>query len=92
MWGLPSFELRDAVAVMKEIDACRKALPSHYIRVNGYDCRLGRQTVGLSFIVNRPKREPGFQLERSEGSDRRIRYSTRSYAAERPAGERYPEA
>ena len=89
MWGLPLFDLKDPAGVMQEIAACRKAFPDHYIRVNGYDRRLGRQTIGLSFIVNRPKHEPGFRLERSEGPDRRIRYTIRSYAAQRPSGERY---
>lgn len=89
MWGLPLFDLKDPAGVMQEIAACRQAFPDHYIRVNGYDRRLGRQTVGLSFIVNRPKHEPGFRLERSEGPDRRIRYTIRSYAAQRPSGERY---
>ena len=90
MWGLPLFDLRDPSAVIKEISACRESFPNHYIRVNGYDRRLGRQTIGLSFIVNRPRREPGFRLERDECADRRIRYSLRSYAADRPSGERYP--
>ncbi|HJS59940.1 MAG TPA: ribulose bisphosphate carboxylase small subunit [Vicinamibacteria bacterium] len=89
MWGLPLFDLTDPYAVMKELDACRQAFPRHYIRVNGYDRRLGRQTIALSFIVNRPKQEPGFHLERTEVSDRRMRYSLRSYAADRPSGERY---
>lgn len=43
----------------------------------------------LSFIVNRPKHEPGFRLDRQETVGRNLRYSTRSYAAERPEGERY---
>jgi len=89
MWGLPLFDLKDPAGVMHEIAACRKAFPDHYIRVNGYDRRLGRQTIGLSFIVNRPAHEPGFQVERSEGPDRRIQYTIRSYAGQRPSGERY---
>jgi ribulose-bisphosphate carboxylase small chain len=89
MWGLPLFDLKEPAGVMQEIAACRKTFPRHYIRVNGYDRRLGRQTIAISFIVNRPQHEPGFQLERSEGPDRRIRYTIRSYAAERPSGERY---
>ena len=43
---------------------------------------------GFSFIVNRPaKDEPGFRLERQEASGRNIRYTTRSYAADRPEGD-----
>jgi len=34
----------------------------------------------LSFIVHRPKEEPGFSLERTEGQDRRIHYTIRSKA------------
>jgi ribulose-bisphosphate carboxylase small chain len=84
MWGLPLFDLKDAAGVMQEIDACRRTFPDHYVRVNGYDRRLGRQTIGVSFIVNRPKPEPGFRLQRSEGEDRRIRYAIESSAAPRP--------
>jgi ribulose-bisphosphate carboxylase small chain len=89
MWGLPLFDLKDAVAVMEEIQVCRRTFPNHYIRVNGYDRSLGRQTTALSFIVNRPPDEPGFLLERTEGADRQIRYTLKSYATERPAGKRY---
>jgi ribulose-bisphosphate carboxylase small chain len=88
MWGLPLFDLKDAAGVMAEIAGCRRAFPDHYIRVNGYDRRLGRQTIGLSFIVNRPKTEPGFYLERTEGRDRRIQYTIRSYTTQRPREER----
>jgi ribulose-bisphosphate carboxylase small chain len=89
MWGLPMFDIADAAAGLHEVRACRDAYPEHYIRVNAYDASLGRQTTALSFIVNRPGREPGFRLDRQEGSDRRIRYSLQAYAAQRPAGERY---
>ena len=86
MWGLPMFDLRDPAAIMLEINACRKAFPNQYIRVNGYDRRYGRQTTALSFFVNRPAHEPGFHLERTEGSDRQVSYPIRSYAADKPAG------
>jgi ribulose-bisphosphate carboxylase small chain len=89
MWGLPMFDIADAAAGMHEVRACRDAYPDHYVRVNAYDASLGRQTTALSFIVNRPDQEPGFRLDRQEGSDRRIRYSLQAYAAARPAGERY---
>ena len=39
--------------------------------------------------VNHRYLEPGFRLERIEDSDRRMRYSLRSYATDRPSGERY---
>jgi ribulose-bisphosphate carboxylase small chain len=89
MWGLPMFGIADAAAAMHEVSQCRAAYPGHYIRVSAYDARLGRQTTALSFIVSRPAAEPGFRLDRQEGSDRRIRYSLHPYAADQPGGERY---
>jgi ribulose-bisphosphate carboxylase small chain len=89
MWGLPMFDLKDAAGVMAEVDACRKAYPNHYVKVNAFDATRGWECVRLSFIVNRPKEEPGFALERQETQGRKIRYATRSYAAREPEGERY---
>jgi ribulose-bisphosphate carboxylase small chain len=89
MWGLPMFDLKDPAGVLLEVNACRTANPNAYIKLNAYDARLGRQTTALSFIVQRPADEPGFRLERQEGPDRTIRYTTHSYATERPAGNRY---
>jgi ribulose-bisphosphate carboxylase small chain len=89
MFGLPMFDLKDPAGIMQEITSCRKAFPRHYIRVNGYDRRYRRQTMALSFIVNRPPEEPGFRLERQESHDRVVRYTLHSYATDKPAGERY---
>ncbi len=89
MWGLPMFDLLDAAGVLHEINECRRAYPDRYIRVCAYDPRRGRQTVAMSFLVNRPANEPGFRLDRQEGADRRIRYSIYPYALDRPAGARY---
>ena len=89
MWGQPMFDLKDPAAIMLEIQSCRLAHPNLYIRVNGYDRSYGRQTTGLSFIVNRPADEPGFRLQRQETSDRRIHYTLHSYATDRPRGARY---
>ena len=80
MWGLPMFEMRNLDDAMCQINECRESFPSHYIKVNGYDRTKGRQTTMLSFIVHRPKEEPGFYLERAEGQDRRIQYTIRSKA------------
>jgi len=91
MWGLPMFDLKDAAGIMGEVHACRTAKPNTYIRVNGYDRRYTKQTVALSFLVQRPKVEPGFRLERQESSDRVVRYTLHGYAADRPAGERYAD-
>jgi len=89
MWGLPMFDMKDAAAILLEVNRCREAYPSQYIRVNAYDRSLGRQTTALSFIVNRPAEEPGFRLERQETNDRHIEYTLTPYACERPEGERY---
>ena len=75
MWGLPMFDLKDAAGVMLELNAARLTYPEHYIRVNGYDRSYGRQTIALSFIVNRPSVERSFRLERQEAADRQIRYT-----------------
>jgi ribulose-bisphosphate carboxylase small chain len=89
MWGLPMFDMRDPDAILLEVQRCREAYPARYIRVNAYDRNLGRQTTALSFIVQRPKNEKGFRLERQEGPDRQVRYTLHPYALERPPGERY---
>lgn len=89
MYGNPMFDLHDAAAVMLELQACRKALPGQYIRLMAFDSSRGVETIAMSFIVNRPEREPGFMLERQEVNGRSIRYSTRGYAANQPEGERY---
>jgi len=91
MWGLPMFDLRDPAGVLVEVNACRAAKPNTYVRLTAYDARLGRQTTALSFIVQRPAEEPGFQLQRQEAQDRQIRYTTRAYATDRPSGDRYRE-
>jgi ribulose-bisphosphate carboxylase small chain len=91
MWGLPMFDMRDPSAIMLEVQRCREAYPSRYIRVNAYDRRLGRQTTALSFIVQRPRHEKGFRLERQEAEDRQVRYTIHAYATDRPPGERYED-
>ncbi len=78
MWGLPMFDIRDAAGVLYEMNACRKAFPDRYIRVNAFDATRGFETVRLSFIVNRPPREPHFELTRTEGPGRLVRYSMRT--------------
>jgi ribulose-bisphosphate carboxylase small chain len=91
MWGLPMFDVRDPAAILLEVRRCREAYPGRYIRVNAYDRRLGRQTTALSFIVERPKHEKGFRLERQEGADRQVRYTLHAYATDRAPGERYED-
>ena len=90
MFGMPMFDLADAAGVLLEVENARKALPNHYIRVTAFDSTHGTESVVLSFIVNRPKDEPGFRLVRSEGAGRKITYSIESYAVNRsPEGARY---
>jgi ribulose-bisphosphate carboxylase small chain len=89
MWGHPMFDIKDAAGVMLEVDGCRKAHDNKYIRVLAFDSRKGFETVRMSFIVNRPAEEPGFDLVRSEGPGRQVHYTMRSYAVAKPAGERY---
>jgi ribulose-bisphosphate carboxylase small chain len=89
MHGHPMFDLDDAAGVMMELKACRAAFPRHYIRLLAFDSVRGVESVAMSFIVNRPPHEPGFQLERQEVEGRSLRYSTRGYAANLPEGERY---
>ncbi|HET8700627.1 MAG TPA: ribulose bisphosphate carboxylase small subunit [Nitrococcus sp.] len=89
MWDLPMFDLRDPAGAFLEVNNCRKAYPNHYIRVTAFDSTRGWETPRMSFIVNRPKEEPGFGLDRQEVDGRAIRYTVHSYATEKPAGSRY---
>lgn len=89
MYGNPMFDLKDAAGVLMELNGCRKTFPNHYIRLLAFDSTRNIETVVMSFIVNRPRSEPGFMLERQEVDGRSLRYTTRSYAADRPEGERY---
>ena len=89
MWGLPMFQIRDGAAVVYEVNACRKACPGQYIKVRAFDATRGVESMAMSFIVQRPAHEPGFALARQEAAGRQMRYMTRSYATDRPAGERY---
>ena len=89
MWGMPMFELKDAAGVMAELTSCRKAYGDRYIRISAFDSSHGWESVKISFIVNRPAEEGGFQLERQEMEGRRIQYTTRPYSAQLPEGQRY---
>ena len=89
MYGNPMFDLKDAAGVMMELADCRKAFPDHYIRMLAFDSTAGVESIAMSFIVNRPKHEPGFALDRTEGAGRTQRYAVRAYAVDRPENERY---
>lgn len=88
MFGMPMFELKDAAGVLLELHNCRKTFPHHYIRLMAFDSTRGIESIAMSFIVNRPALEPGFQVLRQEAAGRRIRYTVHSYATEHPEGER----
>jgi ribulose-bisphosphate carboxylase small chain len=90
MYGMPMFDLHDAAGIMVELQAVRATFPDRYIKLNAFDATRGVESLRLSFIVNRPAREPGFALGREEAAGRSIRYTIRSYATDRPEGDRYP--
>ena len=89
MYGNPMFDLKDAAAILLEINACRKTFPNHYVRVIAFDSSRGWETPRMSYLVNRPAKEPGFGLAREEAEGRTIRYRISSYATDRPENERY---
>jgi ribulose-bisphosphate carboxylase small chain len=89
MYGNPMFDLKDASAILTEVNACRKTFPNHYIPVTAFDATQGVESVQMSYIVNRPKKEPGFGLTRQEIGGRQIQYTVHSYATDKPEGERY---
>lgn len=91
MWGHPMFDASDAAAIMMELNECRKVYGDRmYIRLSAFDASHGWESVKLSFIVGRPKDEPGFMIERQERGGRMVGYTTRPYVvASKPEGERY---
>ena len=89
MYGNPMFDIKDPAGILVEINACRKAFPNHYVRVTAFDSTRGVESPTMSYIVNRPKKEPGFGLVRQEVDGRQIRYRISSYATDKPEGERY---
>ncbi|MDP3744991.1 MAG: ribulose bisphosphate carboxylase small subunit [Methylotenera sp.] len=86
MWEQPMFEIKDGAAVIYDLEACRKACPNAYIKVNAFNSTRGVESMVMSFIVNRPAMEPGFGLIRQEGEGRMVRYTTRAYSTEMPPG------
>jgi ribulose-bisphosphate carboxylase small chain len=89
MYGMPMFDLKDAAGVVQEMKECRKTFPNHYIRLMAFDSTRGVESIAMSFIVNRPKDEPGFGLVRQEVEGRTIHYTVHSYATDKPEGQRY---
>ncbi len=89
MFGMPMFDLRDAAGILMEVNNCRKTFPRHYIRLVAFDATRSIESIAMNFIVNRPENEPGFGLLRQESDGRNMRYTVRSYAGDKPEGERY---
>ena len=89
MFGMPMFDLRDAAGVLMELNACRATFPQHYVRLMAFDSTRGVESIAMSFIVNRPRDEPGFGLVRQEAEGRTMRYTVRGYAADKPETRRY---
>ena len=89
MYGNPMFDMRDPSGILTEINACRTTFPNHYVRVTAFDSTQGVESPRMSYIVNRPKSEPGFALVRQEIGGRQVQYTVHSYATDRPESERY---
>jgi ribulose-bisphosphate carboxylase small chain len=83
MWGHPMFDLRDPAGVLMELTACRNEHPEDYIKLMAFDSKKGWESVRMSFIVNRPPFEPGFELVRQEGPGRNLNYTIRSHSTTR---------
>jgi ribulose-bisphosphate carboxylase small chain len=89
MYGMPMFDLQDAAGVLLELNNCRATFPQHYIRLMAFSSVRGVESITMSFIVNRPAKEPGFGLTRQEGPGRTMHYTLHSYATDKPEAERY---
>ena len=89
MFGNPMFDLKDPAGILMEINSCRKTFPNHYIRVMAFNSSPQVESPSMSFIVNRPEKEPGYRLTRQERDGRSMGYTIQSYASDKPEGERY---
>ncbi len=78
MWCPPLFDVKDAAGVMREVAACRTQHPGTYVKLIAFDSTSGFETTRLSFIVQRPREERGFALERTERDGRNQRYAIRA--------------
>lgn len=52
MWKLPLFDAQTAQEVLAEVEACVRAHPDSFVKLNGYDPR--RQGQAASFVIRRP--------------------------------------
>ena len=89
MFGMPMFDMKDPAGILMEINECRKTFPNHYIRVMASDATRGAESPKMSYIVNRPEKEPGYHLIREERNGRSQGYTIVPYSNDKPEGERY---
>lgn len=89
LWGLPLFDVKDIAEIMYEVNSCRQQHSDVYVKINAFDNTRGVESCVLSFIINRPSLEPGFELVRTEDTSRNQKYCFRSYATSKPEGSRY---
>jgi ribulose-bisphosphate carboxylase small chain len=80
LWGLPLFDVKDPAAVMFELAECRKSNTTGYIKMNAFDASIGTESCVHSFLVQRPKYEPGFYVQRTEIEGRMMRYTIVSHS------------
>ncbi len=83
MFGNPMFDLRDPAGVMMELESCKREHPGTYIKILAFDSKKGWESVRMSFMVQRPEFEPGFELIRQEVGGRNVRYTLRSHSMAR---------
>lgn len=88
MYGNPMFDLQDPAGILVAINECRRTFPDCYIRVTAFDSTRGVESLRMAYLVNRPAREPGFNVVRQERDGRSVGYTIRAYATDRPEGER----
>jgi ribulose-bisphosphate carboxylase small chain len=86
MWCLPLFDLADPAPAMAEVRSCRTAFPSSYVKVTCFDAARGKETIGLSFLVQRPAVEQGFCLDRQHGPGRTSRFTLHARSCGQPRG------
>lgn len=89
LFGKPMFDIKDPAGIMMEVNECRKTFPNHYVRITAFDSTRGWESVRMSFIINRPAKEPGYRLIRQEAEGRHIRYTTYPYSNDKSEMERY---
>ena len=86
MFGAPMFNIKDLAGILIKINNCRKTFPNHYIHVMAFSSMRSVESPTMSYMVNRPKNEPGFDLVRQETQGRNIRYTIHCYAKDKPEG------